>query len=121
QRDVVDEQSNEVVVAEVDGKVLSLKELKSMYPDQLNRPDSVLISNALADRWIRKEVFLSEAERSMVDIEQLNALVKDYRESLIIHKYEDQLLNNFKDTVVTDKDIESFFNDNPDQFELKKT
>ena len=121
QREAVNGQANEIIVAEVDGNILNLQELKSMYPDQLNRPDSVLISNALAERWIKKEVFLSEAERSMVDIDQLNALVKDYRESLIIHKYEEQLLNNFRDTVVTDKDIETFFNENPDQFKLKKT
>ena len=120
-KDAVTEQATEIAVAEVDGNILSLNELKSMYPDQLNRPDSVLIAHALADRWIRKEVFLSEAERSMVNIEELNALVKDYRESLIIHKYEEQLLNNFGDTVVTDKDIETFFNENPDQFKLKKT
>lgn len=111
----------EVAVAEVNGQVLSLKELKEMYPDHVNRPDSVLIANALADRWIRKEVFLSEAERSMGDIRQLNALVRDYRESLIIHQYEEQLLKNFKDTLVTDTDIQTFFNQNPDQFKLKKT
>lgn len=110
-----------IAVAEVDGQMLSLAELKEMYPDKLNRPDSVLIANALADRWIRKEVFLSEAERSMMDIDQLNALVRDYRESLIIHQYEEQLLKNFPDTIVTDEDIETFFNDNPDQFKLKKT
>lgn len=118
---VDEKKSNEVLIAEVDGQVLSLKELKNMYPDQLNRADSVLFSNALADRWIKKEVFLSEAERSMVDINQLNSLVKDYRESLIIHKYEEQLLSNFTDTVVTKEDIETFFNQNPDQFKLKRT
>lgn len=111
----------EVAIAEVNGKVLSIKELKEMYPDHLNRPDSVLIANALADRWIRKEVFLSEAERSMGDIRQLNALVRDYRESLIIHRYEEQLLQRFSDTIVTDDDIQTFFNQNPDQFKLKKT
>lgn len=110
-----------VAVAEVNGQVLSLEDLQKMFPEQLSKSDSVLIANALADRWIRKEVFLSEAERSMVNIDQLNELVKDYRESLIIHKYEEQLLNNFQDTIVTDEDIESFFNENPDQFKLKKT
>ncbi len=114
-------QPTDVAIAEVNGQVLSLSELKSMYPDQLNSRDSVLIANALADRWIRKEVFLSEAERSMVDLEQLNALVRDYRESLIIHNYETQLLQNFSDTVVTDEEIQTFFNENPDQFKLKKT
>ncbi len=111
----------DVAVAEVNGQVLSLGELKAMYPDQLNSPDSVLISNALTDRWIRKEVFLSEAERSMGDIHKLNALVRDYRESLIIHNYENQLLKNFSDTIVTDAEIQTFFNQNPDQFKLKKT
>ncbi len=111
----------EVAVAEVNGQVLSLSDLKAMYPDHVNRPDSVLIANALADRWIRREVFLSEAENSMDDLSQLNALVRDYRESLIIHKYEEQLLKNFQDTTVTDEDIQTFFNENPDQFKLKKT
>lgn len=116
-----EELPTDIAVAEVNGQVLSLRELKEMYPDQLNRQDSVLIANALADRWIRKEVFLSEAERSMGDIQDLNALVRDYRESLIIHNYEDQLLKNFSDTTVTDEDIQTFFNENPDQFKLKKT
>ena len=114
-------QPTDVAIAEVNGQVLSFSELKSMYPDQLNSRDSVLIANALADRWIRKEVFLSEAERSMVDLQQINALVRDYRESLIIHNYETQLLQNFSDTMVTDEEIQTFFNENPDQFKLRKT
>lgn len=121
QEKVNEELPTDVAVAEVNGQILSLTELKEMYPDQLNRQDSVLIANALADRWIRKEVFLSEAERSMGDIQHLNALVRDYRESLIIHNYEDQLLKKFSDTIVTDEDIQTFFNENPDQFKLKKT
>ena len=121
QETIEEDQPTDIAVAEVNGQVLSLSELKEMYPDQLNRPDSVLIANALADRWIRKEVFLSEAERAMGDIKHLNELVRDYRESLIIHNYEDQLLKNFSDTIVTDEDIQTFFNQNPDQFKLKKT
>lgn len=109
-----------VAIAQVDNKILNLQELEKMYPDHLNSSDSILIANALADRWIRKEVFLSEAERAMVDINRLNELVNDYRESLIIHGYEEQLLNKFNDTIVTDEEIQTFFNENPDQFKLKK-
>ncbi|MBY5956976.1 hypothetical protein KUV50_02435 [Membranicola marinus] len=121
QKTAKQDESNELLVAEVGENALSLRELKNMYPDKLNSSDSVLISNALTDRWIKKEVFLAEAERSMGDINQLNELVNDYRESLILHKYEEQLLTNFSDTVVTNEDIETFFNQNPDQFKLKKT
>lgn len=109
-----------VKVAEVNGQILSLEELHEMFPDRMNPADSSLIANALADRWIRKEVFLSEARRSMTDMDQLNALVEDYRESLIIHGYENQLLSQFNDTIVTKEQIQDFFDENPDQFKLKK-
>lgn len=114
------EETDIIRIAEVNGEVLSLSELQQMFPDRMNPTDSVLIANALADRWIRKEVFLSEAKRSMTDMEQLNNLVEDYRESLIIHGYESQLLDQFKDTVVTNQQIQDFFDENPDQFKLKK-
>src|SRR5690625_1316529 len=90
--------SDIIKVAEVNGKVLNLDELHEMFPDRVNQADSSLIANALADRWIRKEVFLSEARRSMTDMDQLNALVEDYRESLIIHGYENQLMRSEEHT-----------------------
>jgi|GEM_PF-1379700 len=118
--DPAEEETNIVKIAEVNGEVLSLEKLQQMFPDRMNPADSGLIANALADRWIRKEVFLSEAKRSMTDMEQLNNLVEDYRESLIIHGYESQLLDQFSDTVVTNQQIQDFFDENPDQFKLKK-
>lgn len=114
-------QTTSLKVASVNDRVLPLEELRQMYPDHLNPEDSISITSALIDRWIKKEVFLFEAERSVMDMDKLNRLVEDYRESLIIHEYEGELLSQFTDTVVTEEQIQQFFNQNPDQFKLKKT
>jgi len=45
--------------------------------------------------------------------------LEDYRNSLIIYKYETKLISQSLDTVVTDSDIETYYNDNIGNFQLK--
>ncbi|GAA5224860.1 hypothetical protein [Membranihabitans marinus] len=108
------------IVAMVYGKKLYTSQLLKMMPGVSNVEDSLLLANALVDRWARKQILLYRGEQDAIDPARLNSLVEDYRESLIMHEVEEKILQQFSDTVVTDQQIESFVKENPSQFKLKK-
>lgn len=108
------------LIAEAYGKKLYESEFQEMMPKFDRKEDSVLIANALVDRWVRKQVILYQGEQEVIDQESINKLVIDYRESLIMHQYEESILRQFSDTLVTDQQIETFVKENPTQFKLKK-
>lgn len=108
------------VIAEVFGEKLFSEELKDMMPDNAKSDDSTLIANALVDRWTRKQVLLYNGKKDAIDRDEIERLVEDYRESLILHEYEEKLLQQFSDTTVTKEQVQTFFEENPGQFKLKK-
>jgi hypothetical protein len=48
----------------------------------------------------------------------LSKELEEYRNSLLIHRYQQQLLNQKLDTVLTDADIRSYFDIHPEKFTL---
>jgi hypothetical protein len=71
------------------------------------------------DNWIKTRLLLRKAELNLTD-EQLDISeeIETYRTSLLIYKYEDQLLQNKLDTAVTDTEIQSHYEANLDNFLL---
>src|SRR5690606_10346331 len=74
------------------------------------------------NNWIRQQVLLKQAENNTnYNEEMINAQLESYRNALIIYSYEQQLVAQKLDTVVTDEQIENYYALNKSNFELKKS
>ena len=62
---------------------------------------------------------LHEAEKNIPQGLDIDQLVENYRASLIKHNYENILVENLLDSVVTDTELESFYEKNKDQYQLE--
>src|SRR5689334_18706215 len=107
-------------VARVFDKYLYLENLNGIVPPNASRQDSILATKNYIDNWIHQQVVLRKAE-SNLDEEKKNVekQLDEYRNSLIRYAYEKALIEQRLDTVVSDKEIEEFYNANPGNFELK--
>jgi len=107
-------------VARVHDKYLYLDEVRRMIPQNTSPEDSLLLMKSFIQNWIKQQVILYKAENNL-DEEKKNVeqKLKDYRNSLITYIYESELIEQRLDTLVSDEEIEKFYQDNQQNFELK--
>lgn len=109
------------VVAKVGDKALMRKDLFSVLPKGMTQLDSIAQSKDFVQRWIKQELMLSMAEKNLTSEQKdFNRELEEYRSSLIIHKYQQQLLGQKLDTALTENDIRQFYDQHPEQFILEQ-
>ena len=100
-------------VATVYNKTLYQSDLQSVMYEGISANDSIVKAKAFIDNWIRRQLLIHQAE-SNIDKSELDfsRQIEDYRNSLIIYKYETLLIEQNLDTVVTDAEIAKYIEDN---------
>ncbi len=107
------------VLATVFDRNLYLSDLKPMIPEGATAEDSTLIINAFVERWVRDAALAHEAELAIPKDLNIDKLVADYRSSLAKNNYEKTLIQQFLDSIVTEQDYLSYYEQNKQQFLLK--
>jgi hypothetical protein len=107
-------------VAKVGDKVLTWEEVKSIVPDDTSPKDSAMLAERYIQEWVKQEVVLRHAEQNLSE-EQKNVdeLIDNYRKSLVLYTYEQELVKQRLDTNVKEEEIEKYYYDNLQNFQLK--
>lgn len=109
----------DVVIASVGDKTLLRRDLATTLPGGITKADSINQAKDFIQRWIRQELMLAMAEENLADDQKdVQHELDEYRTSLIIHRYQQQLINQKLDTVLTDSDIRQFYDLHPEKFML---
>lgn len=112
--------SDDRVVAVANGKELKLSELSERIPDGLADRDSISLAQNYITQWVQNEVLIQKAKENLTTNEQdFSQQMDEYRNSLLLFTFEQKLVTQFLDTLVTPSQIESYYLENRDQFELK--
>jgi len=111
---------NRIAIARVNNAYLYKDEIADIVSKGTLAKDSILIVKKFIENWIREAVVLQKAEENL-DKEQKNVekQLEAYRKSLITYAYEKELVKQKLDTVVTNQEIEMYYNNNQKDFELK--
>ena len=108
-------------MAEVGDKKLYLTDIADIIPNGLDKNDSTLMAGDYIKRWIQQELLIQKAEENL-SYEQKNVTLElqEYRNSLIIYKYKNELMKQRMDTVVHDEQIQEYYQANVENFNLDK-
>ncbi len=111
--------NTDVVVARVGENKLMLSELKKITTSDLSDSDSAIIADDYIKKWVKQELLIQKANENLTP-EQKNVTKElfEYRNSLIIYKYKNELMKQRMDTVVTKQQIEEYYNEHPENFNL---
>jgi hypothetical protein len=110
-----------VTIAAVGEKKLMNKDLAEVIPDNLDENDSILMANDYIKKWIQKELLLQKAEENLTpEQKNVNKELQEYRNSLLIYKYKNELLKQRMDTTVSTQQIQDYYDSNKDNFNLNK-
>jgi len=114
--------SKEKPVARVNSEYLYPSDLEGIVPKGTSSADSVLLVQSYIENWIRQTVILKQATDNVdLDKDALEKQLETYRQSLIIYSYEQQLIAQNLDTTVSNAQIKKYYEENKDNFELKKS
>ncbi len=105
------------LIASVNEKVLLRSELLSEMPSQLE--DSTYFVEKFINDWIRRQLLLSHAEINLsVDLDKYEKQVEDYRASLLIFAYQQELINQNLDSSISFSDINDYYDSYISEFDL---
>lgn len=109
-------------IARVYDKYLYISEVEDIFPENINPTDSMQLLIAYADRWVKKQLLLNRAEKNLNEGQKnVSKQIEDYRSSLLIFKYEQEFIRQRLDTIVSDGEIEHFYNENALNFMLSES
>ena len=108
-------------VAKVGDKVLTMVELSKNIPDYLDATDSSLWADDYIKKWVQRELLLLKAEENLkAGMKDVTKELEEYRNSLIVYRYKNELMKQKMDTIVKDTDIQKYFNEHRESFILNR-
>lgn len=105
-----------VPVASVDGSFLYYDELASVMMPDLTPEDSVTFADKYINNWISERLLYQNACRNISDTKEIDELVDSYRRSLIVHAYQQKLIEQKAVDKVREADIVKFYDENRSLF-----
>lgn len=113
--------NDEQPIAKAFDKFLYLKDLDGVVPKNVHGNDSAAMVLAFIDQWQHEQVIQHQAETNVdIDYNAIQNQIEAYKKSLIRFQYEQLLIQQKLDTVVTDAAILNYYQTNQDNFQLKK-
>ena len=113
--------SKDEPVARVGERQLTMKELSGYIPDYLDATDSALWADDYIKKWVQRELLLLKAEENLkVDLKDVSKELEEYRNSLIVYRYKNELVKEKMDTTVSDTNIQKYFNEHRESFILNR-
>ena len=111
--------SKKKVLAQAYNKKLYASDLEGILPQGYKLEDSLLTYNAFVENWLRDAVLMHEAEQKIAQNVDIDKLVKDYRSTLILHNYEEVIVQTQLDSVITEQELNQFYDKNKANYHLK--
>jgi len=111
--------SQDIAVARVYDKYLYKSQIQEIVPKNLSSADSQRIVSDHIDKWVRKQLLVSKAEQNLREDEKdVEQQIEDYRTSLLIFKYEQNIINHRLDTIINGQQMLDYYTNNSPNFIL---
>lgn len=115
-----DEADKGKIIATVYAYNLYENDLAGIIPAGLTVEDSTRRAENFINSWVREMLLLSKAESNLpANDPEMEKKLRDYRNSLVIYSYETELVHQKLDTIVSDEEIEQYYNEHPNDFQLR--
>ncbi len=116
---VAEKKPEPVVLAQVFQYRLTLDDVRDLIQEYTTPEDSIQQVRSLTDHWVRDRLLLVEAEKNFPKEVNMNKLLEDYRQSLVMHFFEQQVIEERLDTVITEDDLLRYYDANKEQHRLE--
>lgn len=107
-------------LVEVVGQTLYVDDLERVMPTGISSDDSVLFAESYVRNWIEDALLQNKAQRNVANDPEVEALVSAYRRALVLHLYQQRLIDQRLMSEMSSFQIDSFYRENISQFLLEE-
>lgn len=112
--------SGQSYVARVNNVYLLPSDIRQILPANVTPQDSAVIVERFINSWVSKQVFFQEARKKLpADKQNFERQIEEYRHSLISFSYENELVREQLDTVVTERQLAEYYQEYKEDFRLR--
>ena len=114
--------SKEEPIARVNDNFLFFSDIQESLDENMSQNDSMLAVNSAINNWASKKLLYEKAIFNLSNSKQneLDLLVKSYESDLYISNYEKEWLKARVDTIVSNDQLQSYYNENKNKFRLRQ-
>ena len=109
-----------VALAEVGGEVIYLDEALQGMPEGLSGKDSSVYVKQFLRNHVRDLLVYEKAVKNIPQNQELEDLVENYRRSLVIYEYQQQVLNEKMQTEISESEMLDFYKSNSRRFAAER-
>ena len=109
-----------IPVAKAGNVVLYYDQIPSPVKESFSEADSLSVIQNYINKWAKKELLFQKAEENISEDlrNQIEAQLDETRINLIVYEYQRQMMLQKMDTLITDKELESYYRSNEGNFIL---
>jgi hypothetical protein len=112
--------ASRIPVAEIDKVVLYYDEIPRLIQKGINEPDSAAIIQNYINKWAKRELLLQKAEENLSPEMKADiaSQLEETRTNLVIYQYQQQMMLEKMDTVISETELENYYSKNQNSFLL---
>jgi len=114
------ELKNAGALVKVGNKVLYRSVLDDNINSGLSSEDSIIAAEYFIRTWIKDNLLYDIAIKNINDKDNIERLVENYRKSLFIYQYEEQLVNERLTREIDEQSLYDYYNKNKDKLKLER-
>lgn len=112
-------EDNSEPVVKVFGQYLYASDLASVIPPNSNSNDSASIIQSYMNNWIQDQLMLHQAEEFLVKQKsEIDKKTEEFRKSLIIHKFKEEIVTMNIDSNITNDQILNYYEAHKSEFKI---
>src|SRR5664280_160695 len=113
-------QSKRIAIAEVGRVVLYYDEMPKLIQRGINEADSAALFQNYINKWAKRQLLLRKAEDNLSPAlkNEIEKQLEETRSNLVIYQYQQQMILEKLDTVLTDAELENYYTSNENSFVL---
>ena len=116
-----EEGDDDPIIASVGNQHLKKSELVFIKTESTSPEDSMNIASRYVQSWIRKQLMIKEAGKSMsFDEAEINRKLLDYKYALMVYEFEKKYVEDNLTDEISAKEIEDYYKANQANFNLKE-
>lgn len=105
---------------EVDGMYLYADEVQQIIPPNIGKEDSMQIAQSYIKKWVTDVLLYDNAKRNISNQSEIDELVENYRKSLMIHQYQQKLIEQRLPAEPSEEELKAFYDKYSEQLILKE-
>lgn len=106
-------------LVEVDGNFLYKEDLMSALPVGLSKDDSILFAEHYIRNWAEEILLYEKAADNIPENVDVDKLVENYRKALIMHTYQQELINQKLANDISEQELTDYYEKNKELFKLE--